>query len=117
LGDLSENSEFEAAKEEQALLEERIARLETLVYNARVVKAEDLALDQVSVGTKVLVLDEVLVEKNRSSLWVILKKSIPSRGRFPQSPLWVADFLAAKEATVLKLSFVMEARQFMKSWT
>jgi transcription elongation factor GreA len=58
LGDLSENSEFEAAKEEQALLEERIARLETLLYNARVVKAEDLVLDQVSVGTKVLVLDE-----------------------------------------------------------
>ncbi|HHY43553.1 MAG TPA: transcription elongation factor GreA [Coprothermobacter sp.] len=58
LGDLSENSEFEAAKEEQALLEERIARLESLIYNAKVVKAEDLALDQVSVGTKVLVLDE-----------------------------------------------------------
>jgi len=100
LGDLSENSEFEAAKEEQALLEERIARLETLVYNARVVKAEDLALDQVSVGTKVLVLDESTGREE---------------GRFP--PLWVADFLDAKEATVLKLSFVMEARQFMKSWT
>jgi transcription elongation factor GreA len=58
LGDLSENSEFEAAKEEQALLEERIAQLESLVYNAKVVKTEDLALDQVSVGTKVLVLNE-----------------------------------------------------------
>jgi len=99
------------------LLEERIARLETLVYNARVVKAEDLALDQVSVGTKVLVLDE---SAGREESFIIVGNSEevdPFSGRFPQSPLWVADFLAAKEATVLKLSFVMEARQFMKSWT
>jgi len=117
LGDLSENSEFEAAKEEQALLEERIARLETLVYNARVVKAEDLALDQVSVGTKVLVLDE---STGREESFIIVGNSEevdPFSGKISSKSLWVADFLAAKEATVLKLSFVMEARQFMKSWT
>lgn len=48
-GDLSENAEYDAAKDAQGLMEMRIAELETLVGNARIKKQEDVDLSKVSV--------------------------------------------------------------------
>ena len=52
-GDLSENAEYEAAKEEQAELEERINKLETMIRNAKVIDEDDLEKDVVNVGNTV----------------------------------------------------------------
>lgn len=55
-GDLSENAEYDAAKEEQAFVEARIADLEAMLKNARVIDDSDLSSDTVSVGMHVKVL-------------------------------------------------------------
>ena len=56
-GDISENSEYDDAKNEQALLEHRIARLKEQLRSARVIDAKDVPTDVVSVGSKVRVKD------------------------------------------------------------
>jgi len=52
-GDLSENAEYDAAKEAQGLLELKISKLEGVVGNARILDASSLDLSQVAVMTKV----------------------------------------------------------------
>ena len=52
-GDLSENSEYEDAKNEQAFIEGRIITLEKMLRNARVIHEADVSTDVVSIGTTV----------------------------------------------------------------
>lgn len=54
-GDLSENAEYDAAKEAQGLLEARIAKLENDVANARVLDHEDMDTSTVHLLTKVTI--------------------------------------------------------------
>ena len=56
-GDISENSEYDDAKNEQAMLEHRIATLEERVKAARVVEAKELEKGIVGVGSKVRLRD------------------------------------------------------------
>lgn len=56
-GDISENSEYEDAKKEQAFVEGRIATLEKMLRNARILEEEEISTEQVSVGSTVLVKD------------------------------------------------------------
>ena len=56
-GDISENSEYDDAKNEQALLEHRIARLKEQLRSAKVIDPKDIGTDVVSVGTRVRVKD------------------------------------------------------------
>ncbi|MDO5715195.1 MAG: transcription elongation factor GreA [Tissierellia bacterium] len=56
-GDLSENSEYDEAKNEQAQVEERIAKLEMMVRNARVIDESDLTTEVVNIGSRVTVKD------------------------------------------------------------
>ncbi len=56
-GDLSENAEYDEAKNEQAQVEVRIVQLEKMLKNAKVIDQDDINLDQVGIGTKVKVLD------------------------------------------------------------
>jgi transcription elongation factor GreA len=56
-GDIAENAEYDDAKNEQALLEHRIATLEERLRNARVIEKKDIAKDVVSVGSKVRLRD------------------------------------------------------------
>ena len=49
-GDLSENAEYDAAKDEQRDIEARIEELEKMRKNVEVVIGEDVALDRISVG-------------------------------------------------------------------
>jgi len=58
-GDIAENAEYDDAKNEQALLEHRIATLEERLRNARVLNKKDVAKDVVSVGSKVRLRDIV----------------------------------------------------------
>jgi transcription elongation factor GreA len=57
-GDISENSEYDDAKNEQMMLEQRIARLEERLRSASVVDAKDISTDSVQVGSTVSVKDE-----------------------------------------------------------
>jgi transcription elongation factor GreA len=56
-GDISENSEYDDAKNEQAMLEHRISTLQEKLRHARVIKASDISTDEVSLGTKVTLKD------------------------------------------------------------
>ena len=56
-GDIAENAEYDDAKNEQALLEHRIATLEERLRNARVITKKDVAKDVVSIGSKVKLRD------------------------------------------------------------
>ena len=56
-GDITENSEYDDAKNDQALLEHRIAILEERMANARVITKKDVAKDVVSVGSHVKLRD------------------------------------------------------------
>ena len=56
-GDISENAEYDDAKNEQALLEQRIATLEERLRNARVIDKKEIAKDVVSIGSKVRLKD------------------------------------------------------------
>ncbi len=57
-GDISENSEYDDAKNEQAMLEARIASLEDKLRSASVINASELSSDVVRVGSLVSVKDE-----------------------------------------------------------
>ena len=56
-GDLSENAEYDAAKDEQRDIEARIEELEEILKNAEVVVEEEADLDKVSIGCSVKILD------------------------------------------------------------
>ena len=57
-GDISENAEYDDAKNEQAMLEARIAALEDKLRSATVIDASDLGTDMVRVGSMVHVKDQ-----------------------------------------------------------
>ncbi len=52
-GDLSENSEYDSAKEEQAFVEGRITTLENMIRNAKIIAESEMAADSVSLGSSV----------------------------------------------------------------
>ena len=54
-GDLSENSEYDEAKNTQGLVENRITELEQMVKNAVIIDESELSVDSVSVGTHVVI--------------------------------------------------------------
>lgn len=56
-GDLSENAEYDAAKDEQRDIEARIEQIEKILKNAEVVLDEEIDLDKISIGCLVRVLD------------------------------------------------------------
>ena len=56
-GDLSENAEYDAAKDEQRDIEARIEEIEKILKNAEVVVEDEVDLDRISVGCKVKVHD------------------------------------------------------------
>lgn len=56
-GDLSENAEYDAAKDEQRDIEARIEEVEKILKNAEVVDEEEVDLNKISIGCKVKILD------------------------------------------------------------
>lgn len=86
-GDLSENSEYDEAKNEQAIVEERIATLEALLKNVKVIDQEDLSTDSINIGTKVKVLDKEFNEEDIFSI-VGSTEADPANGKISdESPI------------------------------
>ncbi|MCL4439558.1 MAG: transcription elongation factor GreA [Firmicutes bacterium] len=56
-GDISENSEYEDAKNEQAWIEGRILTLEKMLRNAKIIDDENIGTDEVTLGSTVLLKD------------------------------------------------------------
>ena len=56
-GDLSENAEYDAAKEEQGVLESKIALIKSKIIDARIIDENDINTDEVQILTKVRVLN------------------------------------------------------------
>lgn len=56
-GDLSENAEYDAAKDEQRDIEARIEELENILKNAEVVVEDEVDVNKISIGSKVTVFD------------------------------------------------------------
>jgi transcription elongation factor GreA len=68
-GDISENAEYDDAKNEQAMLEHKIAQLEERLAHARVISSRDVDLSVVSVGAKVRLRD---VDANQTVEYTIV---------------------------------------------
>ena len=62
-GDLSENAEYDAAKDEQRDIEARIEEIEKILKNAEVIDEDDFDHETVNFGSEVAVLDKELKEK------------------------------------------------------
>ena len=56
-GDLSENSEYDAAKKEQSFVETEIAQIEETLRKAKIISASEVKNDEVIVGNSVVVFD------------------------------------------------------------
>ena len=68
-GDITENAEYDDAKNEQAMLEHKIAQLEDRLVNARVIRSGDVDLSVVSIGAKVRLRD---VDANKTFEYTIV---------------------------------------------
>ena len=68
-GDLSENSEYDDAKDAQAKNEVRIADIEAILKNSKVIEDTEISSDQVTLGSKVKLLD---IEYNEELIYTIV---------------------------------------------
>lgn len=89
-GDLSENAEYDAAKEEQAEIEARIVVLEKMLRNAELIDEEEVSDDIISLGSKVELYD---VEFDEVMTYFIVgsAEADPMNGRISnESPVGMA---------------------------
>lgn len=68
-GDLSENSEYDEAKNEQAMVEARIMQIEAMLKNVKLIDDDEITTDKVALGSKVKVLD---IEFNEETVYTIV---------------------------------------------
>jgi len=89
-GDLSENSEYDDAKNEQAMLEARIVTIEATLKNAVIIDEEGVSNEHVHVGCKVKILN---LNNNTEATYKIVgsNESNPAKGRISdESPVGMA---------------------------
>ena len=87
LGDFSENSELDAAKDEQGQVVARIAELEELIKNAEIINESDMKDDIVNLGSTVLVYDYDMEEEIEYSI-VGTNEADPMKGKISdRSPI------------------------------
>lgn len=101
-GDLSENAEYDAAKDEQRDIEARIEEIEKILKNAEVVVEEEVDLEKISIGCKVKILD---VEENEELEYKIVGSTEANslKGKISnESPVGKA-LLGAKIGDVVKV--------------
>jgi transcription elongation factor GreA len=87
-GDISENAEYEDAKQEQAFVEGRIMRVEAMIRNARIIEATDAVADEVMLGTTVRIKEAKGGGEAREFLIVGSTEADPTNNRLSnESPL------------------------------
>lgn len=86
-GDLSENAEYDAAKDAQAAMEQRITTIENMLKNAQVVSDSDVSTDAISIGSKVRLFDVEFEEETEYTI-VGSTESNPDDGKISdESPI------------------------------
>ena len=124
-GDISENSEFDDAKNEQAMIEKEIAKLEERLRAARIIDPTEASADAVAVGLRVKVKD-VFVESEDAQITVYAPPDFAIRACKPMNLKWHGSirrqnirylpkcrrpFTIATAFTNLRLSIQMGAMQ------
>ena len=99
-GDLSENAEYDAAKDEQRDIEARIEELEKILKNAEVIDEDEVADDKISVGCRVKVLDVEFDDEMELSLVGSTEANSLKGFISNESPLGVALIGKKKDAIV-----------------
>jgi transcription elongation factor GreA len=102
-GDLSENAEYDAAKEAQGLLEMRIAKLEELLVNARLLDESKIDTSKVSVFTKVR-LHDVKFKREISYTLVSEKEADVKSGKISVTSPIGKGLLGKKVGEVVKIT-------------
>ncbi len=100
-GDLSENSEYDEAKNEQAKVEAQIAELEENLKHVKVISGEEIQTDTVNIGAKVTVLD---LDRQTESHYTLVgsTEANPLEGKISdQSPIGKAIIGAKAGDTVV----------------
>lgn len=89
-GDLSENAEYDEAKNEQGILEAKITEMEQTLANAEIVDAGDLSSDEIGVGSFVVLRDLELNEDEELQI-VGSTEADPENGKISdESPIGIA---------------------------
>jgi len=102
-GDISENSEYEDAKNEQAFIEGRIITLEKMLRNARIINNDEIDIDTVSIGSIVTVEDLEFKDTMEYAI-VGTAESDPSQNKISnESPVGKA-ILGKKRGTVVEVN-------------
>lgn len=102
-GDISENSEYDEAKNEQAYVEGRIAQLESMLKHARVIDEEDVSTEKVTIGSKVTLLD---MEYNEEIVYTIVGSTEANPAQFKisnESPVGSA-LMQKKKGNVVEVA-------------
>jgi transcription elongation factor GreA len=102
-GDISENSEYDEAKNEQAQVENRISHIESMLKHAKVIDEDDVNTEAVSLGSKVKLLDMEYKQEVEYSI-VGSTEADPSRFRISnESPVGSA-LMGRKKGSVVEVT-------------
>jgi len=110
-GDIAENAEYDDAKNEQAMLEHKIAQLEERLLSARVISKKEISKDAVSVGSKVRLRD---VQANKTFEYHIVgsAEADPAQNKLSnESPVGKA-IMGHKKGDVVEVSAPRGALKF-----
>ncbi len=89
-GDLSENSEYDEAKNEQGMIESRIAEIEQTLAHAQVIDDEDVSTEKVGIGTTVKILDMEMNDEMEFKMVGTKEADISSGKMSDESPIGAA---------------------------
>lgn len=101
-GDLSENSEYESAKDEQAMVESRIAQIENMLQYAEIIDNEDVDKDEVSMG-RTITIQELPGEEPEEYQIVGESESDPFNGKISNESPMAKGLLGHKVGEVVEV--------------
>ncbi len=89
-GDLSENSEYDEAKNEQGIVESRIAEIEATLAHAQVIDADDITTEKVGIGNVVKIFDIEMEEEMEFQIVGTSEANIDKGQMSDESPIGAA---------------------------
>ena len=101
-GDISENAEYDSAKDEQAELEERILKLENMIRTAKIIDENQMTNDYVKVGLTVKIEDMASGEEMEFTI-VGSTEADPFEGRISNESLVGQNLLGKKKGDVVEI--------------
>lgn len=89
-GDLSENSEYDEAKNEQGIVESRIADIEATLAHAQIIDSDDITTEKVGIGTVVKIFDKDMEEEMEFQIVGTSEANIDKGQMSDESPIGAA---------------------------